>query len=217
MLTIDVDDNASENWSAKSMIEECRRITAALNVTAEKAAADIKADMPQRFTLRNSWVHKGIRFDRANTKNMEARVYSIDPYMNKQEDGQTYKPDGHVAIPSEVRPTKSSPIPRGKLPNALRGRDDIFKFDFSQKSSYKPYPLVGIFQRTHHGKFFRVLYLLKDRKNTKPLWNFRGQVERAMDRHFDRAYGEVDEGHYFKPGYDPRGGYTGSYIDDDRF
>ncbi len=195
MLTIEVDDNASENWSARSMIEECRLITAALNATAEKTAGDIKADMPQRFTLRNNWVQKGIRFDRANPKHLEARVYSVDPYLIKQEDGQSYKPDGHVAIPSEVRSTPSSPIPRGKLPKALRGRDDIFKFDFSRKSTHKPFPLVGIFQRTHNGKYFRVLYLLKDRKNTKPVWKFASQVERAMDKYFDRAYGDVEVGY----------------------
>ncbi|HYX32286.1 MAG TPA: hypothetical protein VE954_04180 [Oligoflexus sp.] len=36
------------------------------------------------------------------------------------------------------------------------------------------------------------MYLLKDRKNTRPLWKFTPQVERAIDRYFDLFVDEPD-------------------------
>ncbi|WP_176737015.1 hypothetical protein [Oligoflexus tunisiensis] len=107
--------------------------------------------------------------------------------MAKQEEGETWEPDGHVAIPSSARPSKSSPIPRMMLPRALRSRPDVFKADFSTDGKYKPFPLVGLFQRAGKGKL-RVLYLLKDEKHTKPIWNFSDQVSRSVDRNFEREF-----------------------------
>jgi hypothetical protein len=193
MLTIDViDDNASENWSTATMIEETRTAIRALNKTAQQAAADVRSDLPQRFTVRSPWTKKGIRFDRATTANPVSRVYSVDDYMFKQEGGEQYRPDGHVAIPSAVRSSPNALIPRNMLPNALRGRKDVFKFDFSKNSNHKPFPLVGIFQRVMNSKHFRVLYLLKDQKNTRPHWEFAPQVESAIDKYFERYYDEID-------------------------
>ncbi len=189
MLTIDVKDSGLDG--SQLLAEELSHVVTALNKTAWDAAQAIKEDMPQRFTLRNSWVQKGIRVDNAKRDSPVARVYSVDPYMVKQQDGETWQPDGHVAIPSAARPTKSSPIPQGMLPKALRGRSDIFKFDFTKKPGYKPYPLVGIFQRIAGGRYFKVLYLLKDRKVTKPLWNFDGQVEAAVKSYFSKHFADI--------------------------
>jgi hypothetical protein len=168
--------------------------------------------MGSRFTLRGGWVKKGIRFEKANAENLLARVYSLDDYMVKQEEGQTYRPDGHVAIPSAARRTPNSPIARSMLPKNLRGRKDVFKFDFSTNAAYRPYPLEGIFQRfggPKGNKYFRVLYLLKDKKNTKPLWQFTPQVEKIFDQLFDQYFydGELDS-------FDPsRAGWVGGAPD----
>ncbi|WP_141732416.1 hypothetical protein [Oligoflexus tunisiensis] len=192
MLIIDViDDDRSPNWSAAELIEEVKRLQKALNQTADKAASRVRADLPQRFTMRNQWTRKGIRADLASGDDLEARVFSVDGYMVKQQDGETWKPDGHVAIPKTARRSAKSLIPRGMFPNALRGRKDVFKFDFSQNPSWKPYPHVGIFQRVMNGKHFRILYLLKDQKNTKPLWHFDDQVEATVDHCFDRYHDEL--------------------------
>lgn len=192
MLIIDaLDDNKSENWSATEMIEETKRLKAALNKTARQAVKSIKADMSSRFTMRANWVQKGIRFDAATVDDLEARVYSIDPYMVKQEEGETYHPDGHVAIPREARPSSTSLIPRSMFPNALRGRKDVFKFNFSNPA-WKPYPLNGIFQRVMGSKHLRILYLLKNEKKTKPIWQFGPQVEETVDEYFERYYDDIE-------------------------
>jgi hypothetical protein len=43
-----------------------------------------------------------------------------------------------------------------------------------------------------NSKHFRVLYLLKDQKNTRPHWEFAPQVESAIDKYFERYYDEID-------------------------
>ncbi|HYX35800.1 MAG TPA: hypothetical protein VE954_22100 [Oligoflexus sp.] len=194
MLTIHIDDShdLSGRWNLELIQETRSRAASALTKTAAKAVEEIKDDLPQKFTMRKNWVHKGIRGDRANRTTLETRVYSVDNYMLKQEEGQLYRPEGHVAIPSAARPTAKAPIPRHLLPNSLRGRPDIFKFDFSRNPAYKPYPLVGIFQRVMRGKQFRVMYLLKDEKNTRPLWKFTPQVEWVIDRYFDQYFDDPD-------------------------
>jgi hypothetical protein len=193
MLIIDViDDDRSANWSAAEMIEEVKRLQKALNRTADKAASGVRADLPQRFTMRNQWTKKGIRVDRASSDELEARVYSVDSYMVKQQQGETWKPEGHVAIPKAVRPSARSLIPRSMFPKELRGRKDVFRFDFSQNPSWKPYPHDGIFQRVMNGKRLRLLYLLKDEKKTKPVWHFDDQVEETVDQYFERYYDDID-------------------------
>ncbi len=81
------------------------------------------------------------------------------------------------------------------LPKNLRGRKDIFKFDFSKTPSWKPYPLAGIFQRfggPRNNQFFRVLYLLKDQKHTRPRWDLSSQVESVFEEYFDQYFNEGD-------------------------
>jgi hypothetical protein len=191
MLIIDaIDDNNSGNWSAAEMIEETRRLMAALNQTAQHASKSLKADMPSRFTLRKNWVQKGIRFERATRDSLQARVFSVDPWLLKQEEGQVWKPQGHVAIPKAARPSEKSLIPRSMFPNALRDRKDVFAFDFSKNAAWKRFPHHGIFQRVRGGKHLRMLYLLKDKKTTPASWHFIDQVENVTETHFESNYNE---------------------------
>jgi len=125
-----------------------------------------------------------------------ARVYSVDPFMLKQEQGEQYKPDGHVAIPKGARPSDKSLIPRSMFPKALRSRKDVFAFDFSKKPSWKPFPHNGIFQRVKGGKYLRILYLLKDKKTTPARWKFTEQVEGVVDEYFDRYYDDDELGSF---------------------
>jgi hypothetical protein len=194
MLIIDVmDDNRAENWSASEMIEETKSIMAALNQTVQQATRSLKADMPSRFTLRKNWAQKGIRFERAGRESLQARVFSVDPWLLKQEEGQVWKPQGHVAIPKAARPSEKSLIPRSMFPNALRDRKDVFAFDFSKNASWKPYPHHGIFQRVRGGQHLRILYLLKDKKTTPARLKFSEQVEDVVNEYFDRYYDDDEQ------------------------
>jgi hypothetical protein len=187
MLEIDLNDKGRF-----SVLDEKFHLVRFLTMTAKDSVKDLREDLPQKFTLRGSWVSMGLRFDPATMENPEARVYSLDDYMFKQEEGETYRPEGHVAIPWGARPNKNRPIPSQLLPRALRGRRDIFKFDYSKSNSYKPYPLSGLFQRHPQGKKIVVSYLLKKTKVTRSRWGFREKVERSIERNLDAHYFKND-------------------------
>ncbi len=153
-------------------------IIQALTRTARDAVQQIKLELPRRFTLRRNWAIKGIRFDAATKAYPVARVYSLDPYMAKQEEGETYSPRGrHVAIPGPgVRTQKNAIIPSQLFPQKLKGRKDIFRGTVKGIG-------MGLFRR--QGKGFKILYLLRERKQTMPTWEFRETVSETVKKRFD--------------------------------
>jgi hypothetical protein len=153
-------------------------IVRALTRTARDVAGIVKDDLPRRFTLRRQWVVKGIRFDAASKANPVARVFSIDPYMLKQEEGESYTPSGqHVAIPVDVRQNPRSAIPPGMLPRNALNRRDVFK---SVLKGSGP----AIVQRKKDG--IKILYLLRGQKVTKPRWGFAETAESVVEKRFTR-------------------------------
>lgn len=154
-------------------------IAKALTLTARDAALSIKESMPRKFTLRRSWILKGIRIDKATAESMESRVYSLDTYMTKQEEGEQYRPSGHIAIPIGARQSPRANIPRALLPRATMGRKDIFKGIVNG--------LEGIYQRMK-GERIKMLYLLKSSKTTRPRWGFSDAVSGTVNKNFDRNF-----------------------------
>jgi hypothetical protein len=153
-------------------------IVQALTHTARDAAAAIKREMPKKFILRRDWAVKGVRFDAARMSNPIARVFSVDPWMNKQEEGENYTPSGgHVAIPAGVRRSPKDQIPLGMFPRMLRGRDDVFKVERPGKIGW------GIFQKDKQGEI-KLLYFLRPKKTTKPRWEFSDRVEKTVELKF---------------------------------
>ncbi len=151
-------------------------ILRALTRTARDAVQKIKEGLPRKFILRRQWVVKGIRFDAASRANPIARVFSVDPYMLKQEDGEDYSPSGkHVAIPVDVRPNARASIPRGMFPKNLLNRRDVFKDQLQGIGE-------AIFQRRKTG--IKILYLLRPRKHTKPRWEFAQTAEQIVEKRF---------------------------------
>lgn len=151
-------------------------IVRALTRTARDAFQRIKGDLPRKFILRRQWVVKGIRFDAATKGAPIARVLSIDPYMFKQEEGESYSPAGkHVAIPVDVRRNTRSLIPIEMFPRKLLGRRDVFKNDIKGIGS-------AIFQRRKSG--LKILYLLRGKKRTKPRWEFFETADLVVEQRF---------------------------------
>jgi hypothetical protein len=149
----------------------------ALTRTARDAASEVKRETPGKFILRRSWVLKGIRSDAATRTNPTARVFSMDPYMLKQEVGETYSPSGsNVAIPAGARKSEKQSIPKAMFPRMLKSRSDVFKADIRGRGG------LGIFQRTKGG--LKLLYLLRKRKTTEPAWDFSQTVRETVERGF---------------------------------
>ncbi|RYZ87028.1 MAG: hypothetical protein EOP04_12650 [Proteobacteria bacterium] len=153
-------------------------ILRALTRTARDAVNQIKSDLPRKFVLRKSWVTKGIRFSPASKADPIARVYSVDPWMEKQEEGEQYRPQGRsVAIPGRgVRASKTAVIPAALFPRQLKARKDVFRADLKGIGT-------GLFQ--HQKKGLKILYLLRERKTTMAAWDFKKTVEKTVEKRFD--------------------------------
>jgi len=64
----------------------------ALNATAFAAQREVRAQMPDRFTLRRPWTPRGVRVGKASKRDLTARVFTADWYMETQETGGTRPP-----------------------------------------------------------------------------------------------------------------------------
>lgn len=129
----------------------------ALTLTAKDAQAAIQAQMPGRFTLRNTWSQRGIVVQPAdkNTFPLLSAVYVGDiwNYLFLQESGgdKTGR-TGSVAVPEDIR-TSPTMILRGAFrPKALMQRKDVFIKDLGGGNR-------AIYQRLP-GHGLKLLYLL---------------------------------------------------------
>jgi hypothetical protein len=154
------------------------KIIVALTRTAREVVHKIKDELPRKFILRRQWVTKGIRFDAASKANPVTRVYSVDTYMLKQEEGESYSPSGrHVAIPVDVRANSRASIALGMLPKNALNRRDVFKDDLNGVG-----PVIA--QRAKDG--IKILYLLRGKKITKSRWEFAQTADSIVEKRFGK-------------------------------
>lgn len=158
-------------------------VIGALSRAASEAAFKVRAEMPRRFTIRNGYVTRGIRYSKATPGKPYAEVYSKDDFMAKQEDGGSFDKEGHrFAMPAGVRENERSIIPRRNRPKHILENARVFKADFKGKN-HRYAPHAGIFMRINNNKNLKALYLLKDRRKYKPRWEFEKTVEEtAMEK-----------------------------------
>lgn len=131
MLTLRIDANLDK---MRAMVDTFRNdqarfaVAKALTNTAQDVQAAVRADMPNKFTLRRQWIVNGIRVTPARKNNLTAEVYSRDSaFMWRQESGGAKVPmqagGKHVAVPMPaVRRTKTGMIPKADLPANLGPR-----------------------------------------------------------------------------------------------
>ncbi|SMF80676.1 hypothetical protein [Pseudobacteriovorax antillogorgiicola] len=171
--------------------EEITRDTAkALSKAAADAALAVREELPKKFTLRNGYVKRGIRYRKAYPDRPFAEVYSRDAFMTKQEDGGAFSKGSHrFAIPKGVRSSEKSLVPRAKKPRyILNNKDRIFKS--SKNDPRNPNPgTEGIYMRIRNNKRLKLLYLLTGKKSYKPHWEFEETVEKEAMKGF-REYME---------------------------
>lgn len=125
MIRIGVKSNIDKLVASLSAFDERQlpyTIALALTRTAYDAQKEVRAAMPSEFILRRPHVQRGIRVEAARRNNLVATVYSIDPFMARQEyGGQKIPMDGgkSIAIPLAARPDPRGIIPEELLPANL--------------------------------------------------------------------------------------------------
>lgn len=139
-------------------------VATALTRTAYDVQKEVRANMPQRFTLRRDWIVRGIMVDRATKLNLTARVYSRDKFMGRQEAGGPKDPlRNYIAIPTKaVRRTAKDLIRRTELPSSLGDRAHIVTVNVNKFLALK---------KARKGKAkneLRLLYLLVPRARVNP-------------------------------------------------
>ncbi len=154
----------------------------ALTMTAGDARQAIVRELPTRFTIRRKWIEKGIRTERATKRNLEATVFSRDPFMVKQEKGGKRR---GVSIPFKVRRSERTVVSRSRWPGKLLGRDDVFIRDLPSGSGRR-----GVFQRMRSGRL-KLLWILEDVAETKPRWEFAETARKAVRRNWEKNFGRA--------------------------
>lgn len=89
----------------------------ALNKTAIGSRDKVKANLPKRFTLRNSWTQRGIQAGMSNKHSLQAAVFAPD-YMQIQETGGEKRPTRSKLLAAPAKPTRRV-IPKSKRPRAV--------------------------------------------------------------------------------------------------
>lgn len=170
-----------------------------LNRTMAEGQRVVKAGMPGRFHLRNTWSEKGVRTKSATKSNPTALVYTLDWYMRDQEAGATRRPTkaGSMFIPSlEVREGEAITglVKKGMRPKALlkaaekaagrkRGR---------RAGPAKPTAFIATMGNGKRGLFIRrtadkrlpivLLYTLQESVKVAPRWGFERSVVGVSDK-----------------------------------
>jgi hypothetical protein len=96
----------------------------ALTTTAKQGQAAVRARLPQIFTIRTTWLDKGIQVRSASKRDLRAAVVSRDEFMGLQETGGEKKPrkGRAIGVPKAIREPKTKVTKPSEWPGALLAR-----------------------------------------------------------------------------------------------
>ncbi len=167
IMEINVQSDIAKAMRRLQSIAEAKQfrfsVAKALTTTAAQVQAEVKRNMPSRFTLRRDWIVKGIRMKPASKTRLEASVFSTDKFMGLQEIGGDKSPlRNFLAIPtSMVKRTPRDLVKRGDRPAALGDRASVVEVNGNKYLALKK-P-----RKAANGQRLRLLYLLVPRANIK--------------------------------------------------
>jgi hypothetical protein len=155
-------------------------VAKALTATAREVQAEVRAQMPRRFTLRRDWVVKGIMTRQATKRDLEAIVYSRDKFMNLQEYGGAKDPRGnYLAVPtSMVRRTPRDMIRKSDRPAQLGDRAEVVDVNGRKFLALKKA------RRGANGQRLRFLYMLIPRASIDQRLGLRTDGQRIARARF---------------------------------
>lgn len=195
MIQFTVDTKGADRWLTTFGSRHVPYAAArALTKTAQDAQAEVRRQLPRRFTIRNTFVEKGVRIKPARYRDnpIQATVWDKDDFMRKQEDGGTHKPKSgrNLAIPTwKARRNKKDIITKANRPRQLLNKKYYFKITENtpnrQAHGFEP----GVYKRTGKGKFTKLFSFAPSAKLEKR-FDFVDTVLRTAERnvipHFNR-------------------------------
>ena len=178
----------------------------ALNRTTATVQREARRSLPDRFTIRSAWVGKGIRLAPATKRAPVARVYTLDWYMELQEEGGVKRParSGQLWIPANA--VRQGGVFAGKVLPSMRPRTLLHKARAAElkaalgkrgRKAKAPTAFVaslkggktGVFIRTGPGRLPLVrLYTLQGEAHVASRWHFRADAERLSVKGYRREF-----------------------------
>ncbi|MBF0629275.1 MAG: hypothetical protein HQL91_13750 [Magnetococcales bacterium] len=190
MFTIGFSDAAFNRVLATAEREIRFAASMALTTTAKDAQAEVRRQLPQRFTIRTGWVAKGIHVRAANKRDLQASVRVLDPFMAMQESGGNKSGlfGKDLGVPVGARPTPTSITRPGSFPGAMLQRKGYFIAPIRKGSSVK-----GVWRRTGKGRRERMklMYLFSRQVRLKPRFGFHETVRKVALQNFPRRFTEA--------------------------
>lgn len=176
----DIADAAAQLRSITDAKQLRFAVAKALTKTAQAAQAEVRTNMPNRFTIRRQWVIQGIKITPATRSDLTATVYSRDPFMGLQETGGTKNPlRNYIAVPTRaVKRTKADNIRAAERPKALGDKAHIIELHGHKWLALKK-PRKG-----RSGNELRLLYLLIPRATIKARLGLAADSERIVRAQF---------------------------------
>lgn len=179
-VQLHVDLAAFTAWSRGAIEKQIPFATAlALSRCAVAARDQVRVELPEHFTIRSTWVSRGIRTEltkKSDWPNQKVQVGTVDEFMVLQETGgwKKSKSGSRVAIPTRAVPR----VAGGKIPTSLRpkrllgGKRIAAYIDPEDETIRLRKPkLKG---KTGH---LLLLYHLKAQAHIRARWGFRKSVE----------------------------------------
>jgi len=164
-------------------------VALALTRTAQDAQAEVRRGLRSRFTLRNTFVEKGILFSAAKKDTLSATVYSRDDFMILQEKGGVKTPRGSsLSIPIEAG-TKKGIIRGSDRVRALSSKPGVFRARIGG--------VDGLWQRLQRlskakkaaGHRLKLLYVFKPSVPIRARFGFADTVRKIVRERFTRQLG----------------------------
>ncbi|MEM7523318.1 MAG: hypothetical protein AAF360_06105 [Pseudomonadota bacterium] len=165
----------------------------ALSLTRTAAAAQtaLRADLPDRFTVRRPWLLRQVKMEKATKRQPTpiARVFmsdATDYFAGLQERGgrKRGRRGGRVAIPTGATRNKRGTIPRGRRPATLLAKRGGPRAYFIGKMRDGT---EGVFERRKSGAI-TLLYALEPVVQIKPALGLEQTVRETMKREFPMIF-----------------------------
>ena len=206
MLNIHLDKKEIERFGMLAEYHLPFATARALTWTAKDAQTKVRGELPKRFTIRNSWVSRGIQIVPAKLHNLEAEVGSRDKFMKRQEEGGTRYPLGkHIAIPAGVKGSKKAKIKPQDRPKALlaagvynstrRRENRVFLVNEKTPPRYRHNLPIGIYAAqpnqkgtSKKGQGLTMLYALERKAEIDKRFGFKQTAKAVVNDRFDRLF-----------------------------